>query len=482
MAKQKKFGFKTPKRRATKNVTGNKVGAYTGGECNVIYTNRLVLKNTKTYTFDIKDTKGLGLFDEGIVVIAIGGYFICDKPIKIVFSINIDGNVSKVRKTLDEKVYIAIGHDSIVESDSKAISIEVKFLVSEDSVIDYTHFSYGFVNSDIYNNKDRYNHYFNSKRTICFPEQFYFKEHNVLGDSIQGPPIIAKSCNRCERFLPINPFNQRQQLAFSNHCVSDAPCKHSSFSNYTIKNNLVKDLNTKFPTYFDATYKYDSEKVSIHAHYGHQLECKACKKFLVNAALNKLRTSTQHREDSLRRRAIESLVRNLLNLGWIYHTYRLKTGKEFDKDIWAKFDKKCFKCGNPIAKCNQMDLDHTMPLSYLYALDETATCLCPTCNGKKSGIFPVDFYTPSELKNLSEITGLSLDILGSNKANQKVVNALKTQVKWFVDVFLKHEDYVQEREGKKAADSILHSVQKAVNNSDTPFDILEEYEKIKTST
>ena len=33
---------------------------------------------------------------------------------------------------------------------------------------------------------------------------------------------------------------------------------------------------------------------------------------------------------------------------------------------------------------------------------------CPTCNGKKSGKFPIDFYTNDELKELSKLTGIGL--------------------------------------------------------------------------
>ena len=64
-----------------------------------------------------------------------------------------------------------------------------------------------------------------------------------------------------------------------------------------------------------------------------------------------------------------------------------------------------------------MHLDHTMPLAYLYRLDETATCLCAEHNSQKSDHFPIEYYTEEELKELSKITGLSMEILRSKKAN-----------------------------------------------------------------
>ena len=120
-----------------------------------------------------------------------------------------------------------------------------------------------------------------------------------------------------------------------------------------------------------------------------------------------------------------------------------------------------------------------MPLSHLYPLDESATCLCATCNNAKSDIFPVDFYTGEKLISLSKLTGLPIELLKSRKANQKVINLLKNKIIWFVDDFLNHPEYVKIRDGKKAADSILNSVNKAISKSDTKFDILEEYTKLK---
>lgn len=119
-----------------------------------------------------------------------------------------------------------------------------------------------------------------------------------------------------------------------------------------------------------------------------------------------------------------------------------------------------------------MDLDHTMPLSMLYPLDKTATCLCPKCNSAKSDIFPVDFYSAEELKTLSGITGLSLNILSSRNSNPVVIKALKNNLDYVLNEFLQQEQYLKVRNGKRVADSILHSLQKAINNSIEPFNIL----------
>lgn len=484
MAKKKSYGFKTPVRRTTKNVTGHKVGgSLTGGECELISTQRLELAENQIYKFEIDPKSAIGLFNSNIGIVAIGGYFICETDFNIKFSIRVSEVISQIEYKLGKNRFYALGHDFEIdlEEEVKSISVSIEFVVSTKTAIEYSHFSYGFIEKEEYKlNEEAYKHYSNSKKAICFPEQFYFEEHFILENSVKGNPIISKSCNRCQRYLPINPYNQRIQLAFSNHCTTKAPCTHKNFSNYTITksefdNAVIKNIVNKT---FEDGYTLDAHG-NIISYYGHQLECKACKKFFVNAALNHLRTSSQHREDSLRRRAFELLSRKLLGIKWIYHEYRIRTGKEFDKEIWLKFNKKCFNCDVEIKSAKVMHLDHTMPLSHLYPLDETATCLCATCNNAKSDIFPIDFYTEEKLTSLAAYTGLPLELLKSRKANQKVVDLLRANIIWFIEDFLNHPDYNKVRDGKKAADSILHSVNKAISKSDTKFDILDEYKKLK---
>lgn len=281
-----------------------------------------------------------------------------------------------------------------------------------------------------------------------------------------GHQIVTKSCNRCSRFLPINIEDDRQHLGFSNHCVSRAPCSHSAFSSYTIESGVPKQYLTK--------YTNDGKIVSYR---GHQLECRCCKKFFVNAPLNPMRDSTQHREDSLRRRAFEVLVNELLGRKWIYFKYRLSKGKEFDVYIWDKFDRRCFNCEDPLNNPSDMHLDHTMPLSYLWPLDDTATCLCQTCNSEKHNRFPVDFYKRDKLIKLSEITSLPMDMLSSRIINHKAVEALKKKIEWFFDGFLSAEDYQKIRKGKKAADLILKSLHDVLHSSDYEIDLVDLYRK-----
>jgi 5-methylcytosine-specific restriction endonuclease McrA len=197
----------------------------------------------------------------------------------------------------------------------------------------------------------------------------------------------------------------------------------------------------------------------------------------VNGALNHKRNSTQHREDSLRRRAIEVLVRKLLDQEWIYHEFRQEQDEEFDKYIWEKFDKKCFKCGEALQSPSEMDLDHTMPLAALWPLDEHATCLCSNCNSRKSDQYPVDFYTRSELEELAESTGLSEDKLKRRSINEDAVHKLREDIEWFFEDFLDNDEYQKDRGGKIVADLIVQSIQDRIDESNLEVDLVDLYKR-----
>ncbi len=190
-----------------------------------------------------------------------------------------------------------------------------------------------------------------------------------------------------------------------------------------------------------------------------------------------MRNSTQHREDSLRRRALDVLVNELLNRESTYHAHRLATGTEFDVTIWKKFGKHCFRCQIDLPTPNHMDLDHTLPLAYLWPLDNTATALCPSCNSSKSDSFPVDFYSAKELAELSEKTGIALATLKTRPINKGAVDKLIDRIEWFFDAFLSEADFQKVREGKKAADLIVHAIHAVLRATGMNVDLVELYRK-----
>lgn len=218
-------------------------------------------------------------------------------------------------------------------------------------------------------------------------------------------PIFLKSCDRCNRFLPINFPDERNHISFTNHCVTTAPCTHTSFG-------TLRDIGTGD---------------SVDLYNGFQRECRFCKKFTVNDALNNKRTSSQYKEDGARRRAIEKFLEVFYGKS-IQLSYRAENdGRELTDDIWNRFGGRCFNCNMEVfinretKSSEEMALDHTRPLSLLWPLDATATCLCKACNNSKGARTPADFYTKEQLSNLSQIIGMPLKELEESTVNIKAV-------------------------------------------------------------
>lgn len=275
--------------------------------------------------------------------------------------------------------------------------------------------------------------------------------------------INLKSCNRCARFLPINTDNERVHLSFSNHCVAvhRRPCTHTGFGK-------LKNVDTGAVVNLD---------------YGYQLECRFCKKFEVNAAHNPQRTSAQMKEDGARRRAFELLLTELYNGSYQLKFRHEHNGLELSDYIWEKFNKQCYNCSKNIDKSSDMHLDHTRPLALLWALDESATCLCGSCNSSKRDRSPVEFYSEEQLSKLSEITKIPLEELLVPGPNTKAVDLLMSKIDWFFDVFLIKPELTKERDGKTTSELLLKALQKTLNKypGGAPLDLLREYQRRQSS-
>lgn len=472
--------FRSPQRRDTRQRSGHSVsGEGTGSTCKIEETTLLEPVDGKVVLrVNLDRVTVPALFKRGLGVLGAGIYLRPKEKCRSVGKLawKISGIVSQCDSKLEQVdggywhrngiiVELPIeGKNCVVEQLSYTLLLET------DKPVSVYGATIGALGYDYLVENDVYEAY-STKTSLYIPEILYldpteyaFSAEILKGKATgEGSPIVCKSCNRCSRYLPIDVENDRNTLSYSNHCVSRAPCTHAAFSRYRI----VSGQSDEISKFIDDEY--------VTSNYGHQLECKPCKKFFVNLALNPLRNSTQHREDSLRRRAFEVLVSELLGKNWIYHEHRVQTGKEFDVHIWTTFGKECFNCEAPLPTPNAMDLDHTLPLSYLWPLDTTATCLCPTCNSSKHDRFPVEFYKEPQLVNLSKITGISLSVLKSRPINMDAVNRLVKRVVWFFDEFLGEYEYQKVREGKMAADLILHSLHNVFRASGVKIDLVQLY-------
>jgi hypothetical protein len=267
--------------------------------------------------------------------------------------------------------------------------------------------------------------------------------------------LVVKACNRCGRYLPINIHAEQQQLSFNNHCTAAnrRPCKHSTFG-HLVDHDTGERLRLDF---------------------GFQLECRYCKKFVVNAAHNPRRTPAQMKEDGARRRNMESLIEALTGES-PQLAYRAQTGRELLDDIRARFSERCFACGLALDP-EDSRLDHTRPLALLWPLDGTATLLCHECNSAKSDRDPVEFYSPEQLAELSHLTGIPLPELQAPAPNLQVIDSLRRKLDWFFDDFLMRRELQRDLDGKRPAALLVKALQKALDRcpSGAPIDLAAEY-------
>ncbi len=407
--------------------------------------------------------------------VCYGLYFNSSKPIEI--EIN---NKDFSKKTLNyygPDCWSKIG--SIWKSKVN-ILVEITFKTEKDNIIYFYDYDCGLVDykylnidhelwvkrsEDLEIRNQIFNRICSNLHTFSPEINFICKKGKITFDkkinNNLSKSISFKNCNRCNRFLPVNlGSNERKQLAYSNHCgEAKDQCNHSSFG-------VIEE---------EATGKIRQLR------YGFQLECRVCKKFEVNTALNPLRTSSQLKEDSQRRRNFELLLTYLHNASPSL-SYRHKTGKELTEEIFKKFKGKCFKCKTTLSltgKKNKMRLDHTRPLALLWQLDETATSLCGNCNSQKSAKPPVDFYTMNEINELSKITGLSEKELNNPKPNEKALEKLIESEKWFFKKFLTKKDLFKQKEGKNSAELICVALDKVVqaSNQKNTYSFHEKYKE-----
>ena len=480
--------LRTYHRRAVTRTSGyHTCEETTGGECIIQKAERYVCKKESEVFVFKRDTLDLvEIFKRGSSIIAFGGYVHTVKKTDITIDISYSyegqryslGEVNT--KTIEENSWGNIGFhaEQPINIQKSIIDVVARMTVNSSigNTLDFISFDFDIVSNDAFLDKTCEESFY-QKTYMHVPYLYYLRTDlsitEYLGEDYhfdKGLRVVLKSCNRCGRFLPINIDDELKTLSFSLHCKKRAPCKHSTFRSYSIQNEeelSKEDLNGLI-----------LEGNNVVSYYGHQLECKACKKFFVNAPLNPQRNAQQFKEDGLRRRAIEILVNKLLERNIIHFEFENRTKKEFSKYIWEKFGKQCFKCGidSPPIALDDMALDHTMPLAYLYRLDETATCLCNSHNSQKSDHFPVDYYSEDELKRLSEITGLSMEVLHTKQVNEKVLDLLIENIVWFYDDFLMDADYQKVRDGIRTADKINDSLKRVIAGK---VDLAEEYKKAK---
>lgn len=475
--------LRTYRRREVTRTSGYRTcDETTGGECRIVYAERYVCdENSVIFTFSRSSLELVELFENGISIIAFGGYIYAEKTAEVTFEMSYcyegqgyaygDGCDYTLTAGNWSNVGLHVEHTNNKDSQVIDVIVRMKITSQGGNVFDFISFDFDIITKEEYLDTSCAVSFYQFTN-MHIPYLYYLRSDLPFDwrlssehDFRKGRRVILKSSNRCGRYLPINMDDELRTLSFSLHCKKRAPCIHSTFRLYKVQN--ASELSPD--DYYGLTL-LDNKVVS---YYGHQLECKACKKFFVNAPLNPQRNAQQFKEDGLRRRAFEVLVNELQERNLVHFEFEKRTKKEFSEYIWKKFDKRCFKCGSdsPPILLKEMALDHTMPLAYLYRLDEHATCLCGIHNSQKSDHFPVDFYSEDELAKLSSITGLSLSTLQSKEVCSISLDLLVSNVVWFYDEFLMRPDFQKIRDGIMTADKIHDALKRVVNHKVDLVDI-----------
>ncbi len=399
--------------------------------------------------------------------VAYGGWFTADVDVEV----TVGGATAPARNTLVVARLPNWGKvGSMWRSSGTPIQVTVSIRAKEAGRVAFSGLSCGLVKHEYLDNapprllKNMFRY---SPEAHFYAEQGEVTVLRAGGAARVGeaPPVALplKRCNRCARFLPINVVNQRVHLSFSNHCVADhlRPCRHTGFGK-------LRDV--------------DTEEI-VQLEYGYQLECRFCKKFVVNAPHNKQRTSAQMKEDAARRRSIEMLLSELYDGSSLLRYRHENDGRELADFVWHRFGKRCFNCGKSLPTAKRMHLDHTRPLALLWPLDGSATALCGSCNSQKRDRPPAEFYRDEQLDTLAVLVDLPLDELRDPSPNCDAVARLRERLDWFFEVFLTSPHLVKERDGKTAAELLVKALQKTINKcpSDLQFDLAGELARRRNS-
>lgn len=223
------------------------------------------------------------------------------------------------------------------------------------------------------------------------PETFYLPHDEALALDINaeqsskmqtevGDAVTVKKCSYCGRLLPLDP-NELGSLSF---------------------------------------HKHNAKKTH------HQNECRVCKAWRINKEFNPMRTTDQLHESSVITRERQIFLRD----PEILQQIKDRTGAGLKSQVWERFGRKCFHCGRPL-EIEDVQLDHTRPMAYLWPIDEHATCLCAEHNNQKKDKFPVEFYSDEQLRRLSAICGMPYAKLREKQINEVQLQRMLANLPFF---------------------------------------------------
>lgn len=467
MSEERRIEEYVERRPATNDFGRGTNDEYSGRE---VCVRRSKLLPTDQQTIVVEDTvEVVALFNDQMGILAVGGYVRAESKLEVTCKIECrsSGNTFENDRSMTTipGIWSGIGaHVRVPVSNHSAVSVDVSVQFDSTETEDIEIFG---LNVDCVDDGDRLRdnyrrddgtsiqQYFErlleeSQASTSFVPVLYYLDHtrpfHVDVESTDtstwenGGIVFMKACNRPPgRYLPTE-FRLDLEGKNVNYSSKQSTKKlqlildDSTVPATEIPDKLIDRLDTERNL---KEVQADSEADPVHVvtQLGKQYECRACKNLDANFRGNLYRTTSQLREDSAAS-VYDELGWELLGKTNPYKVWRAEHDEEFYKAIKRKFDHECFRfnCDNT-ENDSMMEIDHTLPKSYLYPLDESATLLCKEHNNGKRNDFPKKYYEPEELDALASKTGLG-DKIRTTKINTAVVDELLDNIQWFFDDFL----------------------------------------------
>lgn len=505
MSEGRRINEYVSRRKATNDFGRETNDKFSGREA-CVRRSKIVPSNQSAITFS-EQCKAVELFQDGIGIMAVGGYIRSGTKTDITCEIkcHTSNSVFKNSRTITTTpdIWFGIGADvrlPVTNEVTAEVEAKVCFESTEDEQIEIFGLNVGCVDDgdrlrgnyergkDGKSTKQWFEGFLNSPQANPSPVPvLYYLDHDqpFLVDPKSVDPsnwedggiVFLKACNRPPgRYLPseYQPHLEGNNINYSSK--SSTQEFELKFSDSTVPlSEMPEELNDQFSTDISSTdtQSHSNDKsVKIVTEKGKQYECRACKNYDANFRGNALRTTSQLREDSASS-AYDVLARELLDKPNPYKLWRKKYDKEFDEAIKEKFNHTCFRfdCENT-EDDSLMEIDHTLPKCYLYPLDESATLLCKKHNNAKRDSFPKEFYWKKELEELAPKTGLG-DKLYKEEINTKVVDELIGNIEWFFETFLEKK-FEEDRKAAVFCSRLQDQLDSGVSPYDT--DLVDEYE------
>ena len=473
--------------------------SYSGAEFALKQSNRVEQKefHFSIYRGDAQVQSVFGL-DAGMV--AIGGYVFTPFKAQVDVQITAAGNSERRFIEMEPGRWNGIGCHLKTPIGNHSISGDIIFHLQEEpgawvgffgvdlAPLDYWKYTENWEYSD---GKTARNRFFEDEYQYV-PAKYYINTDSQLPEEriesdiseIKGGRLVAlKSCNRGpDHFHPIGVGRSNEELCrtFANHTANKSlkiELSESTKDPYKIVDGEIGERIIR-PRKFNRSshhtgflhestvYSGEFDLEALRLDEGYQYECNACKKFEVNNEGNSLRSPEQRFEDSQRRRSIQHLLEHSRILD-------IDRGNNFRKNTICEFGG-CFLCDEE--DTDNIEIDHLMPLSYMWPLKGNAVPLCESCHKHKGTTFPKYFYDREQREELLKSDRITIgEDIHKKKVNEEALDELLENIGWFFDSFLQNfadQDWAD----VDVPEKVVSSLHRKFKDVDLDVNLIQEYE------